>query len=240
MNTADNQYKRYWEANITKWSDLYLDISHGHEEIIGPTWVRSLYMKLIFPMESRLMKQRYLKTIEFINMYCTPQSMVLDIGCGTGLFTVELLNRGASVKAIDFSESALQATQENVVANAPLFKGKVEYFLADVSRKNIPKGDIALAMGVAPYIHEIDEFYRNILSSCQVFFCLLVDPSHWINRLRRMMPWLNVRKLQFHSKKRIDEIIRQHGWHLVTREQFATGYLDIIVSPRFLHRGESQ
>lgn len=41
---------------------------------------------------------------------------VLDAGCGTGRWTVGLLQLGADVVASDFSEHALERTQENVAA----------------------------------------------------------------------------------------------------------------------------
>ena len=38
-----DRYKRYWDRNITKWGELYLDISHGHETFAGPPWFSTVY-----------------------------------------------------------------------------------------------------------------------------------------------------------------------------------------------------
>jgi SAM-dependent methyltransferase len=218
----------YWERNINNWSKLYLKISHGHEELECPSWLKAIYHSLITPIESSLMKKRYAKTLSFINNHVKKGDTVADLGCGTGIFVVELLNRGAKVLAIDYTEAALKLTKELVLLKCPDKQSFVTYLKLDLRKERIPQCDAAFAMGVAPYISEIEPFISNVMSGATMFYLQLVDPRNIFNRIRRALPCLNVRKLNFHEKNNLDNYYSQKGLNLKKRENFATGYLDLI------------
>ena len=86
------------------------------------------------------------------------------------------------MKALDLSTVSLKATQKNVEREVPEFANSVEYIHSDLSVVPMPKVDVALAMGVTPYVTDITKFYDNILPFTNVFFCLILDPRHWANR----------------------------------------------------------
>ena len=64
------------------------------------------------PIESRLMEKRFKLTMDFVENFSKPGITIADVGCGTGIFTVEMLKRGARVKALDLSTVSLKATQK--------------------------------------------------------------------------------------------------------------------------------
>jgi SAM-dependent methyltransferase len=225
--TKQSKTQQYWNENIDKWGDLYLEISHSHESLNAPRWLDFLYKKIIMPKEAKLMTDRFQLTMEFIDQYVHRGMTVVDLGCGTGIFTVEMLRRGAHVKAVDFAQSSLKLTQSLVEKRIPEKKNDVEYLLMDVSQQRLPESDVVLAMGVTPYLQEIAPFYDNILPTTKTFYCLVLDPNHWANRVRRILPLLNVRDLHCFSKAEIDSILARHRWQLVERKPFASGYLDI-------------
>ncbi len=77
-----------------------------------------------------------------------PQS-VLDIGCGTGIYSVELANRGIAVTGLDSCKEMIDAT-ENLLAQSGL-SDRVQTVLADYldwSRQTGQEYDLALAIGV--------------------------------------------------------------------------------------------
>ena len=219
---------KYWERNINNWSKLYLKISHGHEELECPHWLKTIYHSIITPIESYLMKKRYAKTLSFISTFVKKGDTVADLGCGTGIFVVELLNRGAKVLAIDYTEAALNLTKELVMNTCPDKQSFVTYLKLDLRNEQIPQCDAAFAMGVAPYIAEIEPFISNVMSGATILYLQLVDPRNIFNRLRDALPWLNVRKLNFHNKNNLNNYYSQKGLHLQKRENFATGYIDLI------------
>jgi 2-polyprenyl-3-methyl-5-hydroxy-6-metoxy-1,4-benzoquinol methylase len=222
-----NKTQKYWNDNIDKWADLYLEISHSHESLHAPGWLAFLYKKVVMPHEARLMAERFRLTMAFIDRYVSKGLVAVDVGCGTGIFTVEMLRRGAQVKAVDFAQSSLSLTKSLVERHVPEQRENVEYLLMDVSHQRLPDSDVVLAMGVTPYLEDIGPFYDNILPTTKTFCCLILDPDHWANRIRSALPFLNVRDMHWFSESEIDAILARHDWRLAERRPFASGYLDI-------------
>ena len=220
-------YKDYWNKNIKEWADLYLDISHGHEEFQGSKIISHLYNRFVVPYESYLMKIRYKKTMEFINTFVSPGDRVSDIGCGTGVFAVHLLKKNATVNAIDISEKALEITKTYIENHAPEFKKNIKYYLADIEKDTIPKSDISILVGVLPYIKNAEVTLSKLLDSTSLIFFQFSSSQVFSNRIRKFLPFLNVRKLQFQSLLEIKKCCEAKKYEIIQTERFATGYLVI-------------
>lgn len=218
-------YKEYWDSNIEKWSDLYLEISHGQETLRANKLIGWLYNRTVARLEASLMKTRYALTTHFLNRYLFPGATFCDIGCGTGIFTVHALNMGASVKAIDVSKSSLNATQKNVQKNATIFSDRLELLELDIQNKHLPVCDVSLAMGVFPYIGDYEAALKSILSASNVSCIQISSSENAFNKLRQSLPWLNVRKLIFHSSEDFRKIILSSGCEVLEDKQFATGFI---------------
>lgn len=220
--------KAYWDRNIDNWGKFYLETSHSDEEFSSPAWLSWLYRRFVMPIESRLMADRYRLTMEFIERHVKPGMVVADVGCGTGIFSVEMLKRGARVIAIDISSSSLEATRRAVKATVAEREQNIEFLQMNVSDGPIPRVDAAIAMGVTPYVQDIAPFYENILAHTRLFYCLVLDPHHWANRVRSILPILNVRNLHCFTRDEIDGILKRNNFELVERRDFASGYLDLV------------
>lgn len=218
----------YWDKNIEKWAEKYLDISHGHETFDRPSWFTAAYNATIGRLERRLMKERYRRTIAFLDRYVKPGVVFSDLGCGTGIFVVEAAKRGAVVNAVDFSESALNATRKTVGMYAP--DAKVTFIQADVQAGELPRSDVTLAMGVTPYLTDIEAFISNALPKTKVMCCQFTDPHNWASRVRRVVPMLDVRSLQCYSREEVDAAYRQSGGVKCEREKFASGFIDVVAN----------
>jgi SAM-dependent methyltransferase len=177
------------------------------------------------------MAKRYALTMKFIDQYVRAGVVVADIGCGTGIFTVEMLRRGAQVRAIDISESALSLTRSMVQSLVPEHARNVEFFQLDASRQGLPNSDVALAMGITPYMENLEPFYDNILPNTKVFYCLVLDPRHWANVVRTLLPVLNVRSIRCFERRTVSALLAKHNWKLIERRGFASGYLDLAIGP---------
>lgn len=223
-------YQRYWEQNIEKWGSLYLEYSHGNEQLNSSAWLDWLYKKTIYRLESKLMKDRYQLTLDFVKTHVKPEMRFNDIGCGIGLFTVAALKQGAYVNAIDFSEVALAETKKRVETYAPECLSKVSFHHLNAEQELLPCSDVALAMGVTPYIQHLDYFYENVLQTSELFYCLVVDSEHFLNRMRRILPFLNVRNLLFYSKSYVNQLLIKNQSVLLSRKNFATGFMDLYQS----------
>ena len=220
----------YWNQNIEKWGKLYLKISHSEERLNAPRWLEFLYHLIVTPIEARLMTERFKLTMRFIEQHIKSEMVAIDLGCGTGIFTVEILKRGASVIAVDYAQSSLDLTRKAVEELVPNLTHRIKYLLADVSCQALPSSDIVLVMGVTPYVENISNFLGNILPNTQMLYCLFLDPKYWANRVRKYIPLLNVRSSRCFDKYFIDELYRKHEWNLINRQNFASGYLDLAMS----------
>jgi len=221
------KFQDYWDKNIDLWGEKYLDISHGHEKFNRPAWFTAAYNATIGQLERKLMKERYRRTIELMDLHVKPGSVFSDLGCGTGIFVVEAAKRGASVNAIDFSESALASTRRNVEANVP--GANVKYVQADLQNvDNLPESDVSLAMGVTPYLTSIDQFTKEALSKTHILCVQYTDPYNWASIVRKMIPALDVRSLQCYDPEYVDGLYTQHRGLLYDRRKFASGFIDQV------------
>jgi SAM-dependent methyltransferase len=219
--------QNYWESNIENWGKLYLESSHYEEQFDRPAFIQFFYHKLISPTESKLMVERYNRALEFIRKYVKSGMTVVDAGCGTGILSIEMLKQGAQVIAVDFSQKALDTTRTAIEHVLPEKTNSVKYILLDLEKDKLPASDIVIAMGVTPYIQDIDAYFNNILPTTSMFYCLYIDPEHWINRIRKIVHFINVRDLHFYNKSIVDKQYEKYNWKLIDRKPFATGYLDI-------------
>lgn len=229
-NTDKDQTREYWNQNVELWGKLYLQISHSEEHLSAPKWLEFLYHRLITPIEARLMNERYELTMNFIDQYVKKGMTVVDLGCGTGLFTVEMLKRGAKVIATDYAQRALDLTKDAVEKLASNNRNDVKYLLANVTQQVLPPSDIVLAMGITPYVENISDCYKNVLPTTKMLYCLILDPKHWANIIRNYVPALNVRKLHWFDRSLIDKLLLQYNWRLISRQKFSSGYLDLAIS----------
>lgn len=221
-----SKQQEYWDKNIEAWGEYYLEMSHGHEKFDRPSWFSYAYANTIGQIERRLMKQRYDITIDFLRKSISPGTRFTDLGCGTGVFTVAAAQQGAIVTAVDFSESSISATRKAVERHVP--DAMITYVQSDVQNYTPPTSDVTLAMGLTPYLNNIEIFIENVLPSTKSLFCHYIDPYHWASRVRSAIPYLDVRDLNAFSKSQVSAVYSRLDRKLAERTNFASGYIDLV------------
>ena len=92
------------------------------------------------------------------------------------------------------------------------FANAVEYIHSDLSVVPMPKVDVALAMGVTPYVTDITKFfYDNILPFTNVSFCLIFGSKALGQQGKRPFPFLNVRNMHF-SERNLSRSMPNKAW----------------------------
>lgn len=81
--------------------------------------------------EASRKQESVLKTVNFIHEHSKPESQLLDLGCGPGLYTSLFANENYIVTGIDFNKAS--------IAYARSKRDGVEYILSDYI-DNFPKG----------------------------------------------------------------------------------------------------
>ena len=219
--------KKYWEDNIEKWNGYY-NFSHTKEEFEGSLIFRWVYRTFIGPVEALLMKRRYQITSNFLDANVHSKTSFNDLGCGGGVFSILALQKGAKVSAIDFTDAALNLTSEAVNFYGGI-SSNLQLIKMDLRSDTPPFADVSIAMGVAPYMEDIESFLGRTLSSTNLMMCNFVSPDHMINRVRQKIPYLNVRRLVFHSPEMIETILQKNCFSLKSRIKLGTGFVDVYV-----------
>ena len=211
--------KTYWERNIRGFAGFY---DKGSEEALGgPAPIRYLYRTIILPIEKHFMKKRYQMVRSFIDRNVVEGTTAADVGCGSGVFAIIMAEAGGSVVAYDFAESALDLTRENIPTE---LKSRVAVAQLDISRDPIPETvEVAIAIGVLPYIADVDLFVRNMTTASNRVLFNFLDSSNLINRIRRHFSALDPRSYYYHDPVRVAEILRRNGLEVLSSEQLATG-----------------
>lgn len=68
----------------------------------------------IWNWETPAGKIRWKRRVEMLTHFLTPQSKVLEIGCGTGYFTKEIVKKNVALSSIDISPELIAIAKQNV------------------------------------------------------------------------------------------------------------------------------
>jgi SAM-dependent methyltransferase len=164
----DSRVGAYFEATLPRWETLYQE--------------RSVY--------ATIYQQRLAAALSAVDaLQLPPGSLVLDVGCGPGLGTVELARRGLQVRAVDgmapmIEQTLARARRERVHA---LVRGTV----ADVRDLPFPRAshDLALLVGVSEWLPALERPLAEIARVLRPggHLVLTADNSHalscWLDPL---------------------------------------------------------
>ena len=120
---------------------------------------------------SRLLRTRhgqleYFTTMTFIHRYTDKQSKVLEVGAGTGRYSIALAKEGMDVSAVELVESNLAVLRENSkgLENIQAYQGDA----TDLSRFSDNSFDVTLFFGPMYHLYDDDEVNRAIDEAIRV------------------------------------------------------------------------
>jgi 2-polyprenyl-3-methyl-5-hydroxy-6-metoxy-1,4-benzoquinol methylase len=146
MKSGTTGTQKYFDSVPKQWDALY-----SHEN-----W----FMHLMNRWLRKGLYERYRLTFE----HCGDLSgkVVLDIGCGTGRYSIECVKRGASrVIGIDFAFSMIEYSQN--VAQQMKIADKCKFICDDFLTHPFEESfDIVLALGFFDYIKEPEPIFAKI------------------------------------------------------------------------------
>ena len=121
--------------------------------------------------DSRLKRSRhgqleFATTMSYIHRYTNPQSSVLEVGAGTGRYSIALAKEGLDVTAVELVESNLAILRENSkgIGNISSTQGDA----TDLSRFEDNSFDITLLLGPMYHLYEPDEVNKAIDEAVRV------------------------------------------------------------------------
>ena len=116
-------------------------------------WVNTTFRKAVF--------ERY--TITFEQAGDVTDKKILDVGCGSGVYSVDFARRGARrVVGVDLSNNMLNLARHEAEQHG--VAGRCEFIQADFLDLDLEeKFDISIAMGVFDYVPDQVSFLRKMV-----------------------------------------------------------------------------
>lgn len=117
-------------------------------------------------IRSRHGQLEYCTTMSFIHRFTTGRSRILEIGAGTGRYSIALAKEGMDVTAVELVESNLEALRENSkgIENLHSFQGDA----TELSQFPDDSFDATLCFGSMYHLYETDEVNRAIDEAIRV------------------------------------------------------------------------
>ena len=121
--------------------------------------------------DSRLQRSRhgqleFAVTMNYIHRYAAPGARVLEIGAGTGRYSVALAKEGMDVTAVELAESNLAVLRKNSegVGHIRSFQGDA----TDLSRFEDQSFDVTLVLGPMYHLYDREDVHKAIDEAIRV------------------------------------------------------------------------
>lgn len=158
----------------------------------------------------RPMFTRYVLTLAALGEL--PGRKILDVGCGSGRYSVELARAGAEVVGVDFSEEMLsmarkRAEDAGVTDRTTFISGDFTQWAADAGTHF----DAAFAMGVLDYVDDAPGFIRMMADVADEVIASFPTPTPVRMPLRKLRYSLRNCPVYFYWRGEIEDMYRAAG-----------------------------
>ena len=177
----------------------------------------------IWNWESPAGKLRWARRVKMLSKHLGPGMSVLELGCGTGYFTRELIRSGADVVAIDVSPELLE------IARANCSGSNVRYEIQNASALSYPDAVFDSVVGSSVLHHlEIEEALREIHRVLKADGTIYFTEPNMLNpqiAVQKNVPWVK-RKLgdspdeTAFSRWSLRRMLEQTGYRAVRIDPF--------------------
>ncbi len=141
----------------------------GYEYTDDTALVQEIYRR--FDEDSRLSRSQYarvefLTTVRFIEKYLKPGSRILDLGAGTGVYSLYFSRKGYRVSALELADANVEIFRQKLTAQdtVELTQGNA----LDLSRYEDESFDIVLMLGPLYHLHADEDKLRCISEARRV------------------------------------------------------------------------
>ena len=198
MNGELDIQKKYWDKEVQTFDSIY---THGKSSISN--W---LDKKFRWDMYARfnytIQKSKPISGMTF-----------LDVGCGTGLYSIEFAKNNASkVTGIDIADNMIKVCKER--AEKENLTEKCDFYVGDLLTFNSDsKYDVVIGIGLFDYISQPFNVIKKMhdVSKDRVIFSFPRSAT-WRAFLRKIRLSLKGCPVYFYSKGQLDELLKKSGF----------------------------
>jgi cyclopropane fatty-acyl-phospholipid synthase-like methyltransferase len=211
MSPETRSAQQYFEKVPAQWDALY-----SHEN----PWKYYL---------NRVLRKGLFDRYDFAFRECGDLrgKVVLDIGSGTGRFSIECAKRGAAhVVGVDFAPSMIEFSQR--IAREMGVDGRCTFIAEDVlSHSFDQRFDVVLAMGLFDYVEHPERLFAKIgrMSPGKVIASFPRFTRLWAVQRHVRYQWIRKCPIYYYSREQIERLCRDAGFSRVHLEQMRTGFV---------------
>lgn len=150
-NEAKLQLKHYWDLFIERWEQDTYAVPKG-----------GIFKKINFVLRSPL-RNRLKIAMNLLNGNIN-DAAILELGCGTGIFSLELLKRGARhITGVDISKVATSKANERMLRKN-IDASRYSFICGDASEADCSAYDIVIGIGLLDWMtfEDADKLFNNI------------------------------------------------------------------------------
>jgi len=191
--------EKYWDSEVNEFDSIY---SHGKSKL-------SNWLDKTFRWD---MYARFEYTIK--NSEPIKNRSFLDVGCGTGRYSIEFAKRGAGkVVGIDISKEMIKVC--NLQAEKSGYQKLCTFYQTDLTKFNSEnKFDVCIGIGLFDYISNplpvISKMQKLVSDSAIMTFPRF---GTWRAFIRKIRLGLKGCPVYFYSKSKIEKILTEAGFH---------------------------
>lgn len=186
----------------------------------------------------KIYETAYKKTIVRTLEYVKKTDEVLDIGCGTGVTTIELAKSVGHITAIDTSPDMMkQAEQKAEAAGA----GNITFYRADLFDKMFSAGqfDVIMIFNVLLYIREQDSAIKRLYellkpgghlllaADCLKYSLTKEALKKWFRSRTGRMPFV-----KFYTPKSLMSSVKLHEFQILKAEELHAQPVNLFIAAK--------
>lgn len=150
--------------------------------------------------DSRLTKDRahnieFIITTKYIEKYLKPGMKILEVGAGTGRYSLYYANKGYEVKSLELIEHNIDVFKKHITDNMNI--EVIQGNAIDLSLYNDNEFDIVLNLGPLYHLPKVTDMEQAINESIRVckeggilYFAMLSNESNFINEVMKNSSYL--------------------------------------------------
>lgn len=145
-------------------------------------------------------------------------SSILEVGCGPGVYSIELAIKGAKVTGLDYSQGMIEVAKKSALNRGV----RINFILADFMEWNSNSTyDYVFATGVIEYVDKkFQQDFLKKMTDLSNHFVILSFPKKYVLHAILRWIWLTLFKkvhVSFFSNKEISYLATQSGLREIER-----------------------